>query len=980
MIRTTRLLAIGLLSTAVATSTVGLAQSHPAAASTSSVAVVGSLIDVRPSDNPVGSTAAALASGRNETQSFQLVVHASGVAVTVTDISAAVPGTTVSVFAERYYRVSVPSDGELGMGMPCTAACDIPDALVPKVDRYFNRVRNGFPATVAPNTSQTFWIDVFVPVAQTPGVYNGSATVSKSDGNIVVPIGLSVNSFVLPATSSLHGAFQTNPNKLCPAHNGCAGIAGGGWALYAKYAQAGLDDRISLSNPAIGNPAGGNLANFRTYAEPLLNGTAPTLLVGAQITDVTLLRYEANAMAAWKTEAASHGFLSKLTFYCDETGQNASNWINFCNGPTATGDDFLTANANWNATVVAPDPGPMPVAKTSNAAEYAWAKAQGFAVANAINTMIPVINDMHAKGSTSQRGAYQPFLDSSSKNRVWMYSGCQSSGCAPVQCTAGPTCVAPLYDAQSLWTGWPSYHIDQRPLEHRAMPWQDFLYNTTGEYYFETVMDLSTAWNPCNAAASNCQFNEGGNGDGTLFYPGTPAMIGGPVGSDIPIESMRLKRMRDGRQDYEYLQYLSQHGHDAQARQIASTLLPSMSQSDGSADQFVAQQQLDAARSALIAFFPATTSGPEIAFTRGTTNSTIWIMNHDGSNQRQITFAPGGDSQPSWSPDGTKIAFVRGTGVNAEIYTVTLATGTEQRLTTNTLWDEKPAWSHDGTTIAFVRHAANGNGQITVMSSTGTNATDVSKNMANNDYDPAWIDASNLAFSSVRGTNVGAGSDVYRMNANGSGGATNLSATNTDDDLPSGSPSGSQIAFDSLRAGEYDIIVANSDGTNPNNVTNASAGHEYDPTFAPTGTSLAFTQGVGSGSQITVLDLTTGTTTSLTNPGQSDREADWLHPCVSCPINTVPSAPRSPSAIAGTGSASLTWLAPVRNGGSTITAYVVTPFDNGIARPARTFAAASTRQIITGLTTGHTYTFRVAAVNAIGRSVRSPLSNAVSVL
>src|SRR5258707_1095386 len=47
----------------------------------------------------------------------------------------------------------------------------------------------------------------------------------------------------------------------------------------------------------------------------------------------------------------------------------------------------------------------------------------------------------------------------------------------------------------------------------------------------------------------------GGNGDGTLFYPGTTSRIGGQ--SDIPIESLRLKIIRDGLQDYEYLHLLS---------------------------------------------------------------------------------------------------------------------------------------------------------------------------------------------------------------------------------------------------------------------------------------------------------------------------------------------------------------------------------------------------------------------------------------
>ena len=53
-------------------------------------------------------------------------------------------------------------------------------------------------------------------------------------------------------------------------------------------------------------------------------------------------------------------------------------------------------------------------------------------------------------------------------------------------------------------------------------------------------------------------FLVGGNGDGTLFYPGRPDHIGGHT--DIPIESIRLKLIREGMEDYEYLSLLAKLG------------------------------------------------------------------------------------------------------------------------------------------------------------------------------------------------------------------------------------------------------------------------------------------------------------------------------------------------------------------------------------------------------------------------------------
>ena len=69
--------------------------------------------------------------------------------------------------------------------------------------------------------------------------------------------------------------------------------------------------------------------------------------------------------------------------------------------------------------------------------------------------------------------------------------------------------------------------------------------------------------------------------------------------------------------------------------------------------------------------------------------------------------------------------------------------------------------------------------------------------------------------------------------------------------------------------------------------------------------------------------------------------------------------------MAGNASASVSWVAPADNG-SPITGYVVTPYVGTAAQPATTFASTATTQVVTGLTNGTTYTFRVAAKNAIG--------------
>ena len=118
------------------------------------------------------------------------------------------------------------------------------------------------------------------------------------------------------------------------------------------------------------------------------------------------------------------------------------------------------------------------------------------------------------------------------------------------------------------------------------MGWLSFLYDTSGELYFEIGHCLRTAW-------MSQQFAYDGNGDGTLFYPGNHQIIGGT--HDIPIESLRLKLIRDGYEDYEYLKLLADWGQRDRARAIARELFPNMYTTDQS-DRQVQAARLQLAR------------------------------------------------------------------------------------------------------------------------------------------------------------------------------------------------------------------------------------------------------------------------------------------------------------------------------------------------------------------------------------------------
>ena len=98
----------------------------------------------------------------------------------------------------------------------------------------------------------------------------------------------------------------------------------------------------------------------------------------------------------------------------------------------------------------------------------------------------------------------------------------------------------------------------------------------------------------------------------------------------------------------------------------------------------------------------------------------IYTMRANGSQVKQI----GNGLEPRWSPNGSKIAYHRWASFNggptqSDIYVMN-ANGTNViRLTVDEAFDGNPTWSPDGNRIAFVSHRS-GNDEIWVMNADGT--------------------------------------------------------------------------------------------------------------------------------------------------------------------------------------------------------------------------------------------------------------------
>jgi Tol biopolymer transport system component len=100
-------------------------------------------------------------------------------------------------------------------------------------------------------------------------------------------------------------------------------------------------------------------------------------------------------------------------------------------------------------------------------------------------------------------------------------------------------------------------------------------------------------------------------------------------------------------------------------------------------------------------------------------------MNSDGSNVVRLTTNTASDSDPNWSPDGTKLAFVSDRSGNFEIYSMNADGSNVTQLTPNRAYDADPAWSPDGSMITFTTNR-NGLNEIAVMNADGTRKTVIS--------------------------------------------------------------------------------------------------------------------------------------------------------------------------------------------------------------------------------------------------------------
>jgi Ca2+-binding RTX toxin-like protein len=246
--------------------------------------------------------------------------------------------------------------------------------------------------------------------------------------------------------------------------------------------------------------------------------------------------------------------------------------------------------------------------------------------------------------------------------------------------------------------------------------------------------------------------------------------------------------------------------------------------------------------------------GSRIAYVN---SKNIWMINANGTGNRQLTTDSKFNDHPAWSPDGTKIAFSAGSPTafdEADIFVMN-ADGSGKKNLTNTasdLSETDPAWSPDGQKIAYTRSTCDPNGFggsncVFVMNADGTNQTNLTPEETlpqcpnqpgfrhkGASEDPGWSpDGQKIAFEGTTICPNGSGTDVWIMNADGSNKTVVNGDDGTADRQPVFSPDGNELAFTSDGDNSSSVQKLYKVSLSTFSLTKLTTGEAFSPDWQP---------------------------------------------------------------------------------------------------------------------------------------------------
>ena len=509
----------------------------------------------------------ALAGARNEVLAFQVQIESEtplrGVRLEVSDLRGPAPfpaSETIRLFKQWYVEVKQPSHGGASpAGFDCLGSGWYPDALIPLDERVKREFAMPFDlpdgANAVPDQKvQGIWVDVYVPRQQKPGTYQGTIRVTAPEGDTPVEeslvLRLEVWPFSLPDENHL-GISLNDYGSISPRRMPKERL----WAFYRMCHRHRCVLDVLYNGPKASGTGDSLELDWTEYDAafgPLLDGSAFTAKHGYRGPGEGVpvkrlyLPFETSGSWAWPCpakemetepyERAVKKALREFERHFQEKGWTRTNLMMFYNRYDESGrvkEISYFARLLRDAGLREPgrflyrvDGGPTAVVRGVGLENVGVWCVNG----NVRYTHVDEQRQIVGHGG-----------------QIWIYS----SNSAREPCIAGP-------------------YIDTEALALRTWGWVPWKYRDSvttmcewGTFYHgkgKRWLDPSLA-----AALGGKQVL---NGDALLIYPGEF------VGLDGPVPCIRLKALRRGSQDFEYMRLLAQRtGNTRAADEVVNSVL-----------------------------------------------------------------------------------------------------------------------------------------------------------------------------------------------------------------------------------------------------------------------------------------------------------------------------------------------------------------------------------------------------------------------